>query len=59
MDEKGFLVGMLIRVKRVFSKAAFESGKIKNIIQDRNREWITVIATIYVDGTTLLPGLIY
>ena len=32
MDKKGFLVGMLIRVKRIFSKAAFKLGKIKNII---------------------------
>jgi len=59
MDKKGFLLGILIRVKQVFSKAAFKLGKIKNIIQDGNREWITVIATIYVDGTTLSPGLIY
>ena len=32
IDEKGFLVSMLIRVKRVFSKAVFKLGKIKNII---------------------------
>jgi len=38
MDGKGFLLSMLSWVKRVFSKAAFILGKIKNIIQDRNRE---------------------
>ena len=43
----------------MFSKAVFKLGKIKHIIQDRNREWITVLVTICVDGTTLLPGLIY
>ena len=32
MDEKGFLVSILIRVKWVFSKAIFKLGKIKNII---------------------------
>ena len=50
MDKKGFLVGILIKAKRVFSKAAFESGMIKHTIQDGNREWITVIAIIYIDG---------
>ena len=59
IDEKGFLVGMLIKAKRVFSKAVFELEKITYTIQDGNREWITVIAIIYVDGTTLSPGLIY
>ena len=59
MDEKGFLFGMLTRVKRVFFKAAFESGKVKNTIQDGNIEWITVIVTICADGTTLLLSLIY
>jgi len=59
MDEKGFLVGMLTKAKQVFSKAIFKSGKIKYIIQDGNREWITVIAIICADRTTLLPGLIY
>jgi len=32
MDEKGFLVGILTKAKRVFSKAAFKLGKIKYII---------------------------
>ena len=59
MDKKGFLVGMLIKAKRVFSKAIFKLGKITYIIQDGNREWITVIAIIYADGITLLLGLIY
>ena len=59
MDKKGFLLGQLLKVKRVFSRAAFKSGRIKYIIQDGNREWITLIATIYIDGTHLSPGLIY
>ena len=59
MDKKGFLVGILIKLRRVFSRAAFKLGRVKNIIQDRNREWIMVLATIYINGTTLSPGLIY
>lgn len=59
MDKKGFLLGQLSKVKRVFSRAAFKSGRIKHVIQDGNREWITLIATIYADGTYVSPGLIY
>jgi DDE superfamily endonuclease len=59
MDEKGFLVSMLTKLRRVFSRAVFKSGRVKNTIQDGNREWITVLATICADGTTLSPGLIY
>jgi hypothetical protein len=32
MDEKGFLLGLLIKVKRVFTKTIFELEKVKNII---------------------------
>jgi hypothetical protein len=32
---------------------------VQNVIQDGSREWITLIATICVDGTSLSPGLIY
>ena len=59
MDKKGFLLGQLLKVRRIFSRAAFKSGRIKYVIQDGNREWITLIATIYADGTHLSPGLIY
>jgi len=59
MDKKGFLVGFLTKARRVFSKAAFKSGRLTNTIQDRSREWITVLAIICADGTALLLGLIY
>ena len=59
MDEKGFLIGILSRMKRVFSRRRYEEGSIKQIIQDGNREWITTIATICADGSALSPGLIY
>jgi hypothetical protein len=59
MDEKGFLIGFLQKARRVFTKEAFDSGRLRNISQDGNREWITVLATICADGTTLSPGLIY
>ena len=59
MDEKGFLVGILLKMKRIFSRRRYEEGSIKQLIQDGNREWITTIAAICADGSALLPGLIY
>ena len=59
MDEKGFLLGFIQKTRRIFSRAAFEAGRIKHMIQDGNREWITLLATIFADGTKLSPGLIY
>jgi hypothetical protein len=59
MDEKGFLIGQLSKVRRVFTRNAYEAGRVKHVMQDGNREWITLIATICADGTGLSPGLIY
>ncbi len=59
MDEKGFLIGMLSKVKRIFTKQAYESKRLLGNVQDGNREWITAIATICADGTALAPALIY
>ena len=49
IDEKGFLIGFLKKVKRVFSKDAFTKGRVQNVSQDGNREWITILATICAD----------
>ena len=59
MDEKGFLIGILNKMKRVFSRIQYDKGKIKSMVQDGNREWITTIACICADGTSLTPALIY
>lgn len=59
MDEKGFLIGYLTKSKRVFTKALFQSRKLLGTAQDGNRKWVTVVATICADGTSLSPGLIY
>lgn len=55
MDEKGFLIGVLQKTKRVFSKTT----EIRGTGQDGNREWITVVATISMDGSYLPPSIIY
>ncbi|KAF2421075.1 hypothetical protein EJ08DRAFT_683157 [Tothia fuscella] len=59
MDEKGFLIGLLQKAKRVFNKKLKQSGKLKGVSQDGSREWITCLATISQDGTYLPPALIY
>jgi hypothetical protein len=59
MDEKGFLLGILTRLKRVFSRQLYEDRKIRSHIQDGNREWITLVACICADGTALDPTIIY
>jgi hypothetical protein len=59
MDEKGFMLGVLTRSKRVFSRRLYEEGKIKAHIQDGNREWITLLACICADGSHIEPSLIY
>ena len=59
MDEKGFLLGILQKVKRYFSKDAYIQSGLRERLQDGNREWITLIACICGDGTALSPGLIY
>jgi hypothetical protein len=59
MDEKGFLLGVLKKMKRVFTKCYQDSGRLRGAGQDGSREWITLIATICMDGTTLDPSVIY
>ena len=38
MDEKGFLVGITTRSKRVFSKASYRRKEVTAALQDSNRE---------------------
>lgn len=59
MDEKGFFVGITTRSKRVFSKAIWVAKLRTAAIQDGNREWITLLACVCGDGSSLPPTLIY
>ena len=43
----------------MFSRRLYEEGKLRSIMQDGNREWITLLACICADGSTLEPSLIY
>ena len=59
MDKKGFLIGILLKIKRIFSKWQYKEIKLKQMLQDSNREWIILIAYIYTDRTALALALIY
>ncbi|RYN74719.1 hypothetical protein AA0120_g12237 [Alternaria tenuissima] len=48
MDEKGFFVGITTRTKRVFSKAVWASKERTEAIRDGNREWVTVLACVFL-----------
>jgi len=59
MDEKGFLLGILQKIKRIFIRVHADSGKLRGSGQDGSREWITLVACICMDGTALSPSIIY
>jgi hypothetical protein len=59
MDEKGFLIGITSRSKRVFSRRMWDKKEVRASIQDGSREWITLLACVCADGSALPPGLIY
>jgi len=59
IDEKGFIIGLSNVVKRVMSLEALRSGRITNAQTDGNREFISLLAGICVDGTSIPPALVY
>jgi len=59
MDEKGFLLGVTGRSKRVFSRQLYDRKEVSEALQDGSREWITLLACICGDGTVVSPAIIY
>lgn len=59
IDEKGFLIGIVGRSKRIFSRRMWEKKEVRASLQDGNRAWITLLACICADGSALPPSLIY
>ncbi|KAF2627260.1 hypothetical protein BU25DRAFT_310567, partial [Macroventuria anomochaeta] len=59
MDEKGFAISLVGRSKSIFSKQSYKAGKNKQSLQDGNREWVTLLASVCADGSALPPGLIF
>jgi hypothetical protein len=59
IDEKGFMIGINTKEKRIFSWCKYELGEHKHFLQDGNWEWITTIACICANGIVLSLALIY
>ena len=59
IDEKGFMISVTTRSKRVFSRRQWERKEVRAALQDGSREWVTLLATLSADGTILPPGIIY
>ncbi|EDN10474.1 predicted protein [Histoplasma mississippiense (nom. inval.)] len=58
-DEKGFLLGLLHTLKRIVSIEALKQKHTIGAVQDGSREFISLLASICADGTTIPPALIY
>jgi len=58
-DEKGFLIGHSAIRRRIMTKEAYKTGRIRFATQDGNREFISLLACICADGTTVPLALIY
>lgn len=59
MDEKGFMLGVIRKTKRVFDKVLYKERRYKQPSHNASREWVTVIGAICADGTSLPPAVIY
>jgi hypothetical protein len=59
MDEKGFLIRIVKKTRRIFTKSWKKQGKLQDAAQDGNRSWITLITGICANGTLLPLALIY
>jgi hypothetical protein len=59
MDEKGFLIGLIGRSKRIFSRRMWEKKEVRASLQDGSREFLTVLACCCADRSSLPPSLIY
>ena len=58
-DEKGFIIRLSQTTKRVMSKEAYDSRRVRQAVQDGSREFITLLACISVISKALLLALIY
>jgi hypothetical protein len=59
VDEKGFLIGIGSKMRRIMSREAFERGRCRQSVQHGNREFITLIACVSALGNSIAPTLLY
>ena len=58
-DEKGFLIGLIQKAKRIILLESLQKGRIRGHRQDGSREFITLIACVSALGQRMPPSLIY
>ena len=59
VDEKGFLIGVGSKMRRIMSREAYKAGRCRQSTQDRNREFITLIACVSAIGKRIPATLLY
>ncbi len=59
MNEKGFLIDILQKVKRIFNKNLQKSSRLLDAEQDSSYEWITCLTTVCMNRTYISLSLIY
>jgi hypothetical protein len=59
MDEKGFMIRAIGRSVRIFVKQLYGLKQYNQSSHDGNRKWVTVLAAIRGDGSTLIPAVIF
>jgi hypothetical protein len=58
-DKKGFLISLVLKIKRIISRQSHKEGKLQGVIQNRSQEFITLLACICANMTALSTVLIY
>ena len=58
-DEKSFMIGVGQAVKRILTRDKLHSCEIIGASQDGNREWVSLLATIFALADVILLALIY
>ena len=58
-DEKGFVIGQASATQRIMSSEAYQQSRITAISQNRNREFISLLAYISADLIAIPLALIY
>jgi hypothetical protein len=59
MDEKGFLISICQALKRIVSYKSLKTGLTRGVMQDGNREFISILASANALGRKMPLGLIY
>jgi hypothetical protein len=59
IDKKGFAIRVISRSRRIFSREAYERRRVSSALQDSSCEWVTVLASICANRSSLPPSIIY